>query len=442
MPTKALTATDIVKLAPEDLRPILLEMFKGWSPSLRRADTPLAELFRGVSARQQLDRLTALEQLLSPEDTFDEVMAKIQHKIEETEQIKARFLGRIFEEIRPLEESYNHLWMFFENARTSAGQQRPGDLHVLNADPSVLNDAKTSNTLAALTKFISTRNDSFDFRLTICNLVMPGYIDPEIRPFLEQLCDDYGVLLISDLRDEKSVDDVVAAFSDEQDSYQYLARPQERAAAHVVLCGHVMTRRRHSFETDTDEGLYIPASMAFAGAIIRTDNTVGLGQGPVGTKFGEVRGALKCRVNPGISDTGRLARQRQVIPIIRSGDNQLCFYGCRTLAQDEYGPYKFFTAFRILRNIERMTKFQLLDVAFRSCRPEVLDDLELRLRRELEKQKEAGTIIKFKLDINRDWNQLKQGVCPIELFIQPTGPLETFKLNLMVTERGAEATAS
>src|SRR5689334_3892360 len=167
MPTETKTVIDIVKRAPEDLRPVLIEMFKGWSPILRRVDDPLAEIFRGLAAKQQLDRLTALSELLNAGDSFDQVMAKIQGKIEATEQIKAKFLAQIFDKIRPLEASYNSLWMFFENAKTSAGQQRPGELHVLNADAAALKDSKASMTLQSITKFISKRNDSFDFRQTI-----------------------------------------------------------------------------------------------------------------------------------------------------------------------------------------------------------------------------------------------------------------------------------
>src|SRR5262249_41207883 len=137
-----------------------------------------------------------------------------------------------------------------------------------------------------------------------------------------------------------------------------------QASAHVVLVGWLRGRERYAFEDlKGDDGLYIPPSLVFAGAIARTDEVSGMRQGPIGTRFGQISGSDKCRIEPRMSQMEDLSMNKQVIPIIRDANNRLCFYGCRTLADDPYGVYKFFTSYRIIRHIERQAGQVLRDVA-------------------------------------------------------------------------------
>jgi len=283
---------------------------------------------------------------------------------------------------------------------------------------------------------VVSRNDNFNFRDDICNLVVPGYYPQSIREKLEQLSNAWGMLLIGDLDDEKSFKNVERNFLP-GGKYEFLKRPEDQAAADVCLLGYLQLRPAHWFEKSDEmsDGLYIPPSMVFAGAVVRADDAQGLAQGPVGSRFGRVNGAAKARVEPLIGEMEHLSMERQLIPVIRDADNHLCFYGCRTQADDPYGVLKFFTSYRILRYLERCWRHYLLQVAGQVLTRDFMDQqIETPLKRLLDEQVEQGTILAYDLFVDKDSNKRMQGICDITLNVVPTGPAETFVLKIDVPE--------
>ena len=110
------------------------------------------------------------------------------------------------------EVSYRQLWLFFENAVVPDGKQRkPVEFFVFNADTAAMRD-RESVTLEALRRFIASRNDNFNFRDDICNLVVPGPIPMTVREALEEEAWKWGMLLITDLADEQSFKEVTNQF--------------------------------------------------------------------------------------------------------------------------------------------------------------------------------------------------------------------------------------
>jgi phage tail sheath protein FI len=189
-----------------------------------------------------------------------------------------------------------------------------------------------------------------------------------------------------------------------------------------------------------EAGMYAPPSLIFAGALTRPDNSQGLVQGPVGSRFGQIVGVEKSRFEPLIGEMEHLSMERQLIPIIRDADNHLCFFGCRTQAHDPYGVYKFFTSYRILRYLERCCRHYLLQVAGRVLTRDFMDEeVDRPLRRMLQEQMDQGTILGFDLNVDKDFQKRMQGICEITLTVQPTGPAETFVLKLDVPEFKADS---
>ncbi len=352
------------------------------------------------------------------------------------EAIRDSLLSQIFEQIRPLETSYRQVQLFFENSKVGDGKVRkPVELFILNADAKAMQDIFSMN-LAAMEHFVVQRNDNFNFRDDICNLVVPGHYPQPIREKLEELANTWGMLMISDLDDEKSFKNVERNFLP-GGKYEFLKRPDDAAAADVCLMGYLQLRPAHWFEKEAElsDGLYGPPSMVFAGAVARADDAQGLAQGPVGSRFGRVAGAGKARIEPLIGEMEHLSMERQLIPIIRDADNHLCFYGCRTQADDPNGVLKFFTSYRILRYLERCCRHYLLQVAGQVLTRDFMDQqIETPLKRLLDEQVEQGTIQSFDLFVDKDSNKRMQGICDITLNVMPTGPAETFVLKIDVPE--------
>ena len=432
---QTMTRTTDQILGNSPARELLHDIFADLHPALTNEKTDLASIFSAQSAKEFLGQLTNFEQLISADDTYEATVKKLQKQIDSAEEIRDSLLSQIFEQIRPLETSYRQVQMFFENAKVGDGKVRkPVELFLLNADPQAMTDVFSMN-LAALENFVVQRNDNFNFRDDICNLVVPGHYPQPIREKLEQLSNTWGMLMISDLDDEKSFKNVERNFLP-GGKYEFLKRPDDAAAADVCLMGYLQLRPAHWFEKDDQsDGLYGPPSMTFAGAVARADDAQGLAQGPVGSRFGRVSGAGKARIEPLIGEMEHLSMERQLIPIIRDADNHLCFYGCRTQADDPNGVLKFFTSYRILRYLERCCRHYLLQVAGQVLTRDFMDQqIETPLKRLLDEQVEQGTILGFDLFVDKDSNKRMQGICDITLNVMPTGPAETFVLKIDVPE--------
>jgi phage tail sheath protein FI len=203
----------------------------------------------------------------------------------------------------------------------------------------------------------------------------------------------------------------------------------------------VKLRDKHWFEKadgeSDDADLYGPTSMLFAGCLARTDRTTGGGiaQGPVGMIFGKIHGVDKARVELRISQMEHLTMDRQVVGVIRNEDNQLCFVGSRTQAEDPKGVLKFFTSYRVLRYLERRIAVYLRRVAEQKLtRDLVKEQVRNPIEEFLEDEKKKGTIYKFDLDIDMDEDKFAQGILDIKMEVLPVGPAETFELKIDVPD--------
>lgn len=400
--------------------------------------TALKDIFTAESASQFLDRVANFSALLSDTDSYTQALKKLDDAIAKAEKTRDEVLAQLYEKLRPMERSYRQLHLFFENADVRDGVQRPPvEFYIFNADTKAITRDADSSTIVALDEFIQSRNDSFNFRQFICNLVVPGYIPDNVRKRLEDIANQWGMLLIGDLKDEKSFRSLSDQFRTDGGAYEFLKRPEDKAAADVVVAGYVKLRDKHWFEKpdgDSDDAdLFAPASMLFAGSLARTDRSTGGGiaQGPVGMIFGKIRGVEKSRIEPRISQMEHLSMERQIVTIIRNEDNDLCFVGSRSQAEDPKGVLKFFTSYRVLRYLERRIAVYLRRVAEqRLTRDLVKEQVRNPIEDFLEDEKKKGTIYNYSLDIDMDEDKFAQGVLDMGLEVLPVGPAETFNLKI------------
>ncbi|MGH9397121.1 MAG: hypothetical protein ACRD18_09765 [Terriglobia bacterium] len=432
--TQVKTTAEILGASPA--RDLLQDIFADLHPGFIDEGRNLTSIFSPQSASEFLSQLTQFEKILSIDDAYEASVKKLQGQIDKAEAMRDQLLAQVFEKIRPIEKSYRQLTMFFENSKVPDGKiRKPVELYIMNSDPKAMQDVY-SMSIAAFENFCRNRNDNFNFRDDICNLVIPGFIPQPVREKFEDIANAWGMMLVTDIDDEKTFKNVERNFLP-GGKYEFMKRPEDRAAADVVTMGYLQLRPRHWFEKGVEGGddLYAPPSLAFAGAIARTDDSQGLAQGAVGSRFGQITGAAKSRVEPLIGEMEHLSMERQLVPVIRDADNHLCFFGCRTQAEDPNGVLKFFTSYRILRFLERCCRHYLLQVAGQVLTREFMEDqIEKPLKRLLDEQVEQGTILGYDLFVDKDSNKRMQGICDIQLNVMPTGPAETFVLKLDVPE--------
>lgn len=428
------TAQDII--ATKAAGKAIEEIFNVIHPA--PAKSALKDIFTAESAAQFLKRVTDFSSLLATADSYEQALKKLDAQMKKLEATRDEVLAQIYEKVRPIERSYREVQLFFENAEVRDSQQRPPvEFFIFNADTKAITSDVNSSTVLAVDEFVQGRNDSFNFRQFICNLVVPGYVPDNVRKRFEDMANKWGMLLIGDLKDEPSFKALSDQFRTDGGAYEFLKRPEDRAAADVVIAGYVKLREKHWFEKVDDDSdsadLYGPSSLLFAGNLARTDRTTGGGiaQGPVGMIFGQIRGAEKARVEPRISQMEHLSMERQVVSIIRNEDNQLCFVGSRTQAEDPKGVLKFFTSYRVLRYLERRIAVYLRRVAEqRLTRDLVKEQVRNPIEEFLEDELKKGTIYKYNMDIDMDEDKFAQGVLDIKLEVLPVGPAETFELKI------------
>ena len=400
--------------------------------------TALREIFTAETASQFLQRVSNFSALLAATDTHADALKKLDTEIAKLEKIRDEVMAKLYEKVRPIERSYRMLHLFFENAEVRDSVQRPPvEFYVFNADTKAIKSDVDSSTIVAVDEFVQSRNDSFNFRQFICNFVLPGYVPDNVRKRFEDIADKWGMLLIGDLKDEKNFRALSDQFRTDGGAYEFLKRPENKAASDVVIAGYAKLRDRHWFEQadgeSDDPDLFAPGSMLFAGSLARTDRTTGGGiaQGPVGMIFGKIRGVERARIEPRISQMEHLSMERQVVTIIRNEDNDLCFVGSRSQAEDPKGVLKFFTSYRVLRYLERRISVYLRRVAEqRLTRDLVKEQVRNPIEEMLEDEKKKGTIFNFDLDIDMDEDKFAQGVLDINLEVLPVGPAETFLLKI------------
>lgn len=430
------TRTTAEILGESVAKELLQEIFSDLHPGFMDESRTISSIFTPQSAVDFLKQLMDLETLLSVEDTYEQTVKKLQEQIDKAEAIRDELLEKLFAQIRPIERSYRQIQLFFENSKVMDGKVRkPVELYVLNADARAMKDVFSMN-IAAVENFVRKRNDNFNFRDDICNLVVPGMVPQPVREKFEDIANMWGMLLITDVDDEKSFRNLERNFLP-GGKYEFMKRPEDRAAADVVCSGYLMARQKHWFEKTVDGGddLYVPPSLVFAGAVARADDGQGMAQGPVGSRFGQIVGVEKVRFEPLIGEMEHLSMERQLIPIIRDADNHLCFFGCRTQAEDPNGVLKFFTSYRILRYLERCCRHYLLQVAGQVLTRDFMEEsIEKPLKRLLDEQVEQGTILGYDLFVDKDSNKRMQGICDISLNVMPTGPAETFVLKIDTPE--------
>jgi len=74
--------------------------------------------------------------------------------------------------------------------------------------------------------------------------VVPGHVPQHVREKLEDIANGWGMLLIGDLDDERSFKNVERNFLP-GGKYEFMKRPEDRAAADVCVMGYLELRPAH-----------------------------------------------------------------------------------------------------------------------------------------------------------------------------------------------------
>ncbi len=409
---------------------LLEEALDALPPLLHKRKASLTDLFSPERGNAFIDQSCDIRSLVQVAEYHNQVLHNVGKRISEAEQLRDTLMARLYQQLRPLEASYRQLELFYENSFVPDGKRRPPvELFVLNADAAAMKD-ENSVTLEAVRRFVKSRNDNFTFRDDIWHLVVPGPISSAVREALEQEAWKWGMLLITDLGNERSSEDIERRLAT-GGRYEFLGRADGWAATDIVTVGYLKLRDDHWFEEDVDngDGLYAPDSLVFAGALARTDRGRKTGtKNPPDRMFGRIKGVRKARVEFPISRLKQLSQQMQLVTVSRDDDGDLCFYGCECLGEEPHEVYKFFAPFRALSFLNRLILNYLKGFSGEVLTKYfILDEVDEPIKNLLDEQKKQGAITVYDFELDKDSEKRKRGICDIRIDVQLFDHQEIFR---------------
>ena len=376
--------------------------------------------------------LARLEAPLSEGDSYEQTLEKIGRQIGKAEALVEDLLRQTFERIRPIEVSYRTIELFFGNAKDSeGGARRQPELYIMNADPSAVKSA-TSKTVGAVENFIRRRNDNLNFRDDVWALDVPTFLPSPVREKLEDLAALWGLLLISDLGHEKSVEHFTRSVQPGY-KYEFLRHRVGNPCQHVLVAGAVRLRRPHWFEQSTEEdgGLYGPPSLAVAG-LLSDEGGPAQSAGDAGPW--PIRGCGEFRPNFKAGDLDELGMERQVIHPVRDSQSAVCLHVCPADEAPDDLPRSLFSR-HLARFLQRSIVLYLTQVSGEALTRELIETfIETPLERLLNEQVAEGIITGYRLFVDKDRSKMMEGICEIALRVEPPAPADGFVLEERATK--------
>src|SRR5215475_3556283 len=92
-------------LGESGARELLQDIFADLHPALLDETREIASIFTPQTAKEFLAQLLDLTALLSPDDSYEATLQKIQGQIDKAEAMRDSLLEQIFKQIRPIERS-------------------------------------------------------------------------------------------------------------------------------------------------------------------------------------------------------------------------------------------------------------------------------------------------------------------------------------------------
>jgi len=327
-----------------------------------------------------------LEPAFSETDTWQDILARLEREIRRAEELRDELLRRVFQELRPIEQAWRSLMLFFSNLSSDEENlSSDPELHVFNIDGPNLKPSSVDS----VENFIHQRNENLAFQDDISVLVVCGLPPTRLRRRFEELAEGCGLLLLSDLGDERSWKDLAPAFL--PGGKYFFASDQGSSPPHVCGMSHFQLRPAHWFETAADEtGLFGPSSLAFA-AIASHPGFAG-----VKRDAGWAVGGISA-VRPGVevADTAKPPLSFPAVAVARDSSGQFCYYPCGPATGDADGILRTFRTRAVFQYLERCLSFYARQHAGGRLSRDDLDEFENKIDAILDSLVAAGVVERY-----------------------------------------------
>lgn len=244
---------------------------------------------------------------------------------------------------KQLETAYRTLDAFFQNA----GSDKLDNLNIINANRQVF-DNNLQIFGEQVESILREKYDRLDLSKAYSLLVIPGYvmIDKPTLLYWAGIAYKYKVLLITDHKQEDSVDSLIKNIADYKgDSIEL---------SHVVMTANWIEGRpseKLSYSERDEKAFFIPPSVALAGKIYsQTD----IAQSSAGRIYGIFHKVKDVGINFSKSDIERIS-QSHIVPIVKATEGyEVMAFDNSTLYNGANQPFTEYALVRTIIWVERV----------------------------------------------------------------------------------------
>ncbi|GAB3203339.1 hypothetical protein ABID22_000893 [Pontibacter aydingkolensis] len=389
-------------------------------------------IFLSESSREK-DRLKLKKQLqmwldlVSSSDAIAEMVSVAQEKADSAEDTLKTNLKKAVEEVRPLEQAYRSVAMFYKNAESD----KIKNLTIFNANIDRLKDLDNTLVIDKISEELKARHDRLDLRENYALLVIPGYLGSnKVVEKWAKIAHQNKVMLVTDFENLDAPDAVMEEF----DAANLTGGDIYRSNV-LMTCNWLVGREKHQ-DLGEDEELLLPPSTALAGKIYSTliaQPTAGKMHGGIN----EVDGVSFPLKKGEITEL----EKRGLVPMVKEWEKVMAF-SAKTLYTGNDIGLQTYSVVRVFDYVGKVLVDFLNRQAFVNWTPVVERDLRKEISKYLESIRGSDKIIQdynlMRLEQDPDTKQIF-----IDLHITPFFPAKNFMLKLGGTKGDtAEAWAS
>ncbi|WAC10759.1 DUF5458 family protein [Dyadobacter pollutisoli] len=366
--------------------------------------------------RQQLKkRLELWSELLSSADSVPEMIEIGQKQADTAFASLKENLGKAMEQLRPLEQSYRSVAMFFKNTE----QEKVKNVTFLNATPDQLQDLDVTTFIDAVGEELAAKFDRLDLRENYSILNVPGYLGSgKVVDKWAKMAHKNKAMLLTDFMHLDAPEDVMELFE---------SANLTGGAAHLsnvmMTCNWLVGRAKHD-DLGEEEDLYIPPSTALAGNVYKTL----MSQVAAGKKHGtlsEVDGVRFPLKKSEIADLEKMG----LIPMVNEYSKVMAF-SAKTLFNGDNVGLQTYSVVRVFDYITKVLIDFLNRRAFENFDYNTKNDLKKQIIKFLDSVTGPGKLIeKFSvMRFEQDKNQ-KDKVY-LDIHMVPYFPAKNFMIAL------------
>ena len=386
----------------------------------------LTEADKKKERKQLKKRLQIWSDLLAGSETVAEMIEKSQEEVTSAAELLKENMSQAVETLRPLEQSYRSVAMFFKNTE----QEKVKNVTFLNADSDQLKDLDVTTFVDAVQEELTSKFDRLDLRENYSILNVPGYLGSgKVVEKWAKIAHKNKVMLVTDFEHLDAPEDVMELFE---------AANLTGGSAHLsnvmMACNWLVGRVKHD-DLGEEEDLYLPPSTALAGNVYKTL----MSQVAAGKKHGTLNEVDGVRFPLKKSEIANLEKMG-LIPMVNEYGKVMAF-SAKTLFNGDNVGLQTYSVVRVFDYITKVLIDFLNRRAFENFDYNTQNDLKKQIAKFLNSITGPGKLIEKYSIMRFEQDKNQRDKIYLDIHMIPYFPAKNFMIGL-TGQKGEEMDAA